>query len=362
MTVVLPVLILGVILGRTIDLRTHHTTRFVLNGKNQEHQYTKINHFESRYRVIESSRDVCDLFDVDPRLALIVKLDHFSNDLANRIRSSVVSRDTLVEIQVRAVYKKAIESLSKDFRPEAEWNNKKGLGTHFVSKLRRGGELWATLIFNCDSPDHKDIVSKSVSKILGKSGTFDVFFLDKINELKKDLGKHYREYRVKEVRCPLCTPDSPPSDLRDLIKTTEKLSETVESIEGDVVEMEVEDLATVLKVPPYLENQVIIDRLENLEKMFDDVLIARELFIQWDTVWSMDLTTEDEKQLNDFHLEVERARKEFLHAIGHLDISPSASLSQFDGVYKAYGSTEANDRFQKEFRLLRQKFQKEKMY
>lgn len=365
MTVVVPLVILSAILGGTIDLRNHHKTRYILRGENQTPVSTSINHFESSYRVIESSRDVCELFDVDPRLALIIKLDHFSNDLANHIRSSVISRDTIVEIQIRAVYKMLIESLPDNFKPDAEWNERKNIGTHFISKLRRGGEMAASITFNCKSIDHKDKVLKSILKNFEKSGAFDSSFIEKLDMVKKELGKDYPNYNVKTVQCPLCYPEHRQSTvLKDLVKIAENLTESVKylSEKGNVIEMELEDLSTKLNVPSYKENEEIISKLDEIEKMFDDVLIAREQFIQWDSVWSLDLTAEEEKEINDFHVAVEKARREFLHSIGHLDISSSASDRQFDSVYEAYGSTKGNNRFQRLFRELREKYEHKDEY
>lgn len=363
MDIILPILYNAVYLGVTFDLIHYRYGYF--NIYNEWNKTTKIEkeNYISEYKVIETSREVRELYNVDSRLALALKLHKFENSLASVIKPSVFPRDKIVEIQIRVLYNKIEDTIPEYLKPNNDWIRPeyKYIETHFIKKIKRGGELRATMIFNCKSVEQKKKVMKSILNNIKKSGTFNETFIDKIESVKQELGRIYPGYSFREINCFGCLKVLR-TNLKNVVKMGKELPEGVNiNVEQNSfpLAMELEELATVYKdYPVYKENKEIIMKLDEVEEKFDDINIAREQMLEWDPLASLELNLKQQKMVQDYLKALEKARKAFVHALINLNISPSASPNQFDEAFQLYDSSNTSNHFQEKFYELKQKIEK----
>ncbi|XP_023243415.1 uncharacterized protein LOC111641473 [Centruroides sculpturatus] len=256
MGVILPLLYNAVYLGVTFDLIHYRNGYFNIYNEWKEKTTTEKEHYTSEYKVIESSRDVREFFKIDSRLALALKLYKFESSVASVIKPSVIPRDRIVEIQFRVHYQKVEDTVPSFLKPNNSWitPNHKYIDTHFVKKIKRGGELTATLIFNCNSVEQKEKVLQSILKHIQKSGTFNETFIDKIDNVKKELGKFYPRYSFREMRCLGCLKILP-TTLKNMIQMAKELPEGISEMNAFPLEIELEEISTVLDFPSYKVNE-----------------------------------------------------------------------------------------------------------
>ncbi|XP_023244162.1 uncharacterized protein LOC111642113 [Centruroides sculpturatus] len=365
MAIILPVLFTYAMVGITFDYKNYVKENFAIYGTLYDKSTVKIDEkYSSQYKVIEIPKDVRDLYDIDARLSLRMKLYSYRSNsfIDNLIKNSIGKKRNDVEIQIYVQYQKSIVGIPEDAKPSYDLESRlnKSSSTHFVKRTRNGAIIQITLIFPCKSEDHRQKVLKVVLSHLQKSGTFDKNFIEGLQNVEKELGSDYPGFYFRQQYCAGCR-SFLKNNLKDILETAENLNEMLKNNNGVPIKMELEDLSTVFKgLPAFEENQEIIKKLDEVEELYNDIKIARETFLDWDYDRPIpdDNDSEEEKMVRQFHVDLQHARDAFTAAIINLDISSSASINQFDEAYKAYGPTDTHDRFQKRLEEIQKKFDK----
>lgn len=351
-------------LGSSFDLFNYRKGHDLIYGNlNNKAVLEEKEEYSARYKMINSAKDVREFLGVEPRLAIRTKLDTGGIVVYPLIRASIKSRETEVEIMMDSRYIRGVEKIPSSQQVLEGWKSKepKDVGTHYLKSFSRGGYFITSIIFSCETAEKKEKVMKAVLNNLKDSGTLDESFVGKMRKIKEELGEDYVDFAFGPIHCIGCILTFP-VDLKKVVNIVTTLPETVKSRGsgfGTRLLIELEELSTISDFPAYQENSKIVEKLDEVNQMFDDVMIAREeLLYENEFLWLLD-EDEDQKEVNELDSKLEKCRKEFLHALVNLDVSPSASLDQLDDVYKAYGSPDNNyQKYQKQFRALRDKMKK----
>ncbi|XP_023243044.1 uncharacterized protein LOC111641150 [Centruroides sculpturatus] len=131
---------------------------------------------------------------------------------------------------------------------------------------------------------------------------FILFSSEGLENVEKELGSDYPGFYFPTQYCAGCR-SFLKTNLKDILQAAENLNETLKNDNGFPIKMELEDLSTVFKgLSAFEENQKIIKKLDEVEELCNDIIIAKENFLDWSLNRPIldDVNWEEEKIVNLF--------------------------------------------------------------
>ncbi|CAL1265302.1 unnamed protein product, partial [Larinioides sclopetarius] len=290
---------------------------------------------ETSYKVVDNAVESRNLLDVEGSFSLNVKGGLFKAGASGAYLTDKYNRENTVEVAVKATYQTVTEQLAADAKPYDLWKNRgDALGTHFVRSITYGGELIVALRMECNSTRDKQRIKAAVD-VGGRVEIFDLG-VEVSGEYMKDIAKTVESTQIKVFSSiPLTTA---PNDMETLKEAMKNFPDDLKGFNGGKgipIKMELWPLSYLdPSRQDKLRNRILEANLDSFEQKFDDLLNTKSAIADWMKV-TRPLTSDQEKQVADLFVEVQKVIKPFYEVIGKLDMTGKSE--QLNPANDAYG-------------------------
>ncbi|GFT95200.1 uncharacterized protein NPIL_543161 [Nephila pilipes] len=250
-----------------------------------------------------------------------------------------IKRMELTAAQVRhgrRTLKEIIREINPDAKPEKFWEllDPKSVGTHVVTSMTYGGEVYASVNFVALKAEYLEDIKAQVSASIAKSGAFDIDAQGKLESLDRQLKSKATMEINYFATVPLEGVPNNIEGLRDLVKGFKDHVKKVNDGIGVPVEVELAELSNFDRSFEYLKNMELETELEFFEEYLDDLLSTKSRLQTIVYGYRDTLTKEEDTQLSKLSARVTKVLRQFSATIGDLDLEKGSY--QLDSAKEAY--------------------------
>ncbi|KAF8789616.1 Stonustoxin subunit alpha like protein [Argiope bruennichi] len=336
--------IVPMLLGRTYDFRQDTVGIDIFSKKDVEDAMVRKKKIQfnnpevnSQYMTIERKSEKREFLGISGELAIKISSGMVDIKGAGEYLKEVLNTEDSIEILIKLTFTTELWQLSPDARPLQFWEflDPKTVGTHVVTQLSFGGEIYASVKFISLKSEYTEDIKAQVKVSLAKSGAFDVDAQGKLEKLAKNMTNRAKTEIDYYGTVPL---DGVPTTIEGLRELVSKFKEQVGKVNngiGVALCAEFRALEEFNDKFRFLKNKALIDSMENFNSLFDNLREAKGLLKG--LVKSLPETVSKEylEKVIDFSGRLTKTIRVFYDVIGNLDLEAgseqlSPALNAFD--------------------------------
>ncbi|GIX74465.1 hypothetical protein CDAR_419751 [Caerostris darwini] len=350
--------VLPMLLGRTYDMRTDKVGIDIFRQEDidEAEKNPVINpEVHSSYMTIEESQEKRDFLGISGELGIKVSSGLLDIRGAGEYLRDTSNAENSVEILIKITFITQSLQLNLDAKPMEYWKlmDPKKVGTHVVSKLIYGGQMFASVNYVASKHQYLEDIKGEVEAAISKSGAFDINAQADLQKLTQNISSKAKMEMDYFANVPLSGVPTTISGLGELVEKFKELVEQVNNGKGVIICAELRPLEEFDDKFTFLKNNMLLNALEEFNYLFDNLREAKSLLRS--LVNSLPETVSEAflRKIMDFSERLSNVLDKFYEVIGNLNLEEgSEQLAPAEEAFDLNSDIEGDNRYTKEVKQL----------
>ncbi|GIX74480.1 hypothetical protein CDAR_419801 [Caerostris darwini] len=354
--------VLPMLLGRTYDMQ-HDTIGIDIFQQKDIDEAVKnpiVNPVvNSNYMTIEQTDEKRDFLGISGELGLKIAAGLVDIKGAGQYLRDTSNLENSVEILIKLTFTTLNMDLSPDAKPMTYWEllDPKSVGTHVVTSLSYGGEVYASVNFVAHKAEDFESIKGQILGSISKSGAFNAEAQGALEKLAQNISSKAKMEINYYATVPL---DGVPTTIEGLVKLVQNFKDLVGKVNNGI------GVALCAGLTPleqyndqfkFLKNQLLINALEQFSYYFDNLREAKALLITFISGLPNTVSKDYLNKIIDFSGRLTKTINVFYDVIGNLDLEKgSEQLSPAENAFDSNSAISGDKRYTKEIKKIMDEF------